>query len=101
MKLIRLTDDRFVLDAGPDVRAEQVEALGAYWKDWWEKNPGVTPEMMVLGGIEIELTYEDRREPDIEVRLKAIELSLADIWKHVHITGLVPSGQPRPPRWEG
>ncbi len=35
MKLIRLTDDRYILDAGPDVRPAQLEEIRRYWEEWW------------------------------------------------------------------
>ena len=78
MKLIRLTDDRFVLDGGSEVRADQMAAITEWWKEWWERNPGSVPEVAVFGGSATPLEYEDRREPDIESRLRFLE-------SHVHI----------------
>lgn len=77
MKLIRLTDDRYVLDAGPDVRPVDLDAIRAYWKDWWEQHPEEIPEVIVFGGSKVPLEYEDRREPDIESRLASLEANVA------------------------
>jgi len=78
MKLIRLTDDRYVLDAGPDITPAQLDAIGQYWKEWWAKNPGATPEAIVLGGGIGPLEYEDRRTSDLEGRVQRLE-------EHTHI----------------
>lgn len=86
MKLIRLTDDRYILDAGPEIRADQLEEIRHYWEDWW-KETGTHPLAMVIGGSVIPLTYEDRREPDIESRLRRLEA-------HLHHTGLEKSSAP-------
>jgi hypothetical protein len=69
MKLIRLTDDRWVLAIGNQVTSRQAQELGDAWTEWWEKPTGDRP--LALLGSPIE--YEDRREPDIEARLRRIE----------------------------
>lgn len=77
MKLVRLTDTRYILDAGPDIDMQQVEEIQKYWIDWWRKDTEV-PTMIIIGGIVHPLEYEDRREPDIEGRLAFLE-------NHVHM----------------
>jgi hypothetical protein len=71
MKLIRLTDDRYVLDAGP-VNQERLEAINQYFDEWWQEHSEY-PKTMVIGGQSIELEYEDRRDSDLEARVKRLE----------------------------
>jgi hypothetical protein len=73
VKLIRLTDDRYVLDAGPGIRADHLAMLRDYWKAWWQEHPGEIPAAFVIGGHEVPLEYEDRRDADIEARVAALE----------------------------
>lgn len=78
MKLIRLTDDRYILDAGPDLTQERAEQISQYFVDWWRRDHTVVPRVVIVGGSEIPLEYEDRREPDIEARLEFLE-------NHTHV----------------
>lgn len=71
MKLIRLTDDRYLFDAG-QIDQRTLEEIRHYWDAWWEEHH-THPTVMVIGGIEQPIEYEDRREPDIESRLRALE----------------------------
>ena len=73
MKLIRISENDYILDAGKDIRPEQVEAIRLKWKEWRER--GDPFEIAMANGID----YEDRREPDIESRLRAIEERLHEI----------------------
>lgn len=81
MKLIRLTDDRYVLDLGPGTSASTVDAAREYWKDWWEHH-GEIPTVFIIGGVEVPLEYEDRRDADIERRVAALEA-------HVHAVNII------------
>ena len=56
-----------------------MDELQTFWKRWWDQNPNGIPSTVVIGGSEIPLEYEDRREPDIESRLRALE-------EHIHFT---------------
>lgn len=71
MKLIRLTDDRYVLDAGL-VDQERLEAINQYFDEWWQEHSEY-PKTMVIGGLAFELEYEDRRDSDLEARVKKLE----------------------------
>lgn len=64
MKLIRITDDRYVLDAGPRMTSAMAAEIGDRWTEWWRTKHTV-PAILVVGGTEIPLEYEDRREPDV------------------------------------
>ena len=79
MKLIRLTDDRYILDAGPDMYPDDFKELERVWTDWWNTHPGVVPQMLVIGGAPVKVEYDDRRESNVEVRLQRLEK-----WFHVH-----------------
>lgn len=92
MKLIRLTDDRYILDAGDAIAAAQVEEIRHYWEDWW-KTHSEFPQAIVIGGNREPLIYEDRRDADIENRVKALEQWMRT---HAHVTGLDKSGPPLP-----
>jgi len=72
VKLIRLTDDRYVLDAGPDIVPYQLDAIRAYWQDWWRTESDI-PQVVVFGGLTIPLEYEDRRDADIVGRFDRLE----------------------------
>lgn len=76
MKLIRLTDDRYVLDSEMELTQEESWQISEYWKNWWATEL-TTPGIIVFNGKDYPLTYEDRREPDIEARLQFLE-------NHVH-----------------
>ena len=80
MKLIRLTDDRYLLDAGPDIDQRQMEDLQSFWKDWWKTNTEV-PTVVVFGGISSPLEIEDRRLSDVEARLKRLEAHFHKVWR--------------------
>jgi hypothetical protein len=86
MKLIRLTDDRYILDMGPDADARQVEELKAYWEDWWKTEKDF-PRVVILGGVAVPLEFEDRRDP-AQQRLAAIEKRLDRLEQHWHHAGL-------------
>ena len=62
MKVIRLTDDRYIIDAGPDGNRDFIEHLGRAWDNWWATHPD-PPSALVLSGRTFELVYEDRRDP--------------------------------------
>lgn len=77
MKLIRLTDQRYILDAGPNLTQQQAEQIKVQFNDWWRTDHTDVPLAIIVGGDRVELEYEDRREPDIEGRLRLLE-------NHVH-----------------
>lgn len=88
MKLIRLTDDRYILDTESDrISSQQFEEISRYWEEWWERQT-VRPSVIVFGGSAHSLVYEDRRDSDLEARVKRLE-------EHTHISGLDWSGEPR------
>lgn len=72
MKLIRLTDSRWVLDAGNQMDQQRSQQVQEYFERWLQTNREI-PAFIVIGGQREKLEYEDRREPDIEKRLKRIE----------------------------
>ena len=78
MKVIRITDDRYLLDAGPHVTRAMAAEIGDRWVEWW-RTEFTVPTALVLGGTEVPLEYEDRREPDVG-RLTAVEEKLDRIW---------------------
>ena len=91
MKLVRITEDRYILDAGDaNLTPHHVDEIRRYWAEWWEKIPGEIPEFIVISGTKFPLVYEDHRESDIEQRLQALEA-------HYHVTNLDRSGPPRGP----
>lgn len=75
MKLIRLTDDRYVLDCGSDLRRDEMEHLRSYWEDYWKPPVGDFPPLFVVGGVAVPLEYEDRRDPDA-IQMARIEEKL-------------------------
>jgi hypothetical protein len=77
VKLIRLTDDRYILDAGTDIVPEQMEQLNSYFSAWWATH-AEHPMTVVIGGIETPLEYEDRRTSDLEGRVKRLEDRIDD-----------------------
>ena len=79
MKIVRITDDRYVLDVGTDMSYEKMEMIKSYWEEWWATE-SIIPTVLVLGGAKEPLEYEDRREPDVS-RLTAIEEKLDHIWE--------------------
>ena len=93
LKLIRLTDDRYVIDAGPNINRDQFEEIQRYFADWWSKNLE-RPETVVIGGNEEPLIYEDHRDPEGQ-RLLDIEKRLDRLEGHTHVTDLIhASGAP-------
>jgi len=86
VKLIRLTDDKYIFDAGPDMTASRMEEIRKFWDEWWATETE-RPSVVVVGGHEYPLAYEDRREPDIEARLRRLE-------EHIHATDYHRSGPP-------
>ena len=83
MKLIRLTDDRYILDAGPElIRHDHLASLNAYFEQWWAQHTE-HPTTIVIGGSSITLEYEDRRDSDLEARVKRLE-------EHVHMIATSP-----------
>ncbi len=85
MKLIRLTEDRYVLDAGKDIVPAQMDLIRGYWTEWWHVHL-TEPSVFVIGGTEYPVEYEDRREPDVESRLRSLEMNVAD---HEQRIGLI------------
>jgi hypothetical protein len=80
MKLIRLTDDRYILDCGKEARASDVERIREHWADWWTAHPGGPATSFVIGGSSEPIEYEDRRDPDA-VQMARIEEKLDRIWE--------------------
>lgn len=77
MKLIRLTDDHYILDAGPDIDMQRVEEMQRWFADWWSKETTV-PTTAIIGGSKVPLEFEDRRTSDLEGRVQRLE-------EHTHI----------------
>lgn len=75
MKIIRLTEDRYVIDCGPDVRRDQVEEIQRFWERWFSDHL-THPTAFTYGGTTVPVEYEDRRTPDIEERLAALEAAV-------------------------
>lgn len=80
MRIVRLTEDKFVLDAGRDMTSERVQELGRLWTEWWEEH-GTVPTAFVIGGHREPLEYVDARVSDLEGRLLALEVAIE---KHRH-----------------
>ena len=78
MKVIRLTDTRYILDAGTSITSEGAAQLGDAWRDWWEKEDD-PPTVLIVGGSKIPLEYEDHRDPDA-IQMSRIEEKLDRIW---------------------
>jgi len=80
VKLIRLTDERYVLDVGPDATQEFMYRIHDAWEAWWRDYPkdGAVPTTFVVGGGTYPLEYEDHRDPESQ-RLAAIEARLSDL----------------------
>ena len=78
MKIIRITDNRYILDAGPHATHAMAAEIGDRWTEWW-RTEFTTPTVLVLGGVEVPLEYEDRRESDVG-RLTTLEEKIDRIW---------------------
>lgn len=74
MKVIRLTDDRYIIDAGAKIRHDVLDQLNEQWNDWW-KTHTEAPTALFVGGSEMRLEYEDHRDPDA-VQMARIEEKL-------------------------
>lgn len=81
MKLIRLTDDRYVLVPDRNLPTAAVKMISAQF-DEWQRGGGTDPAHLLVFGMAVE--YEDRRRPpsDVDDRLAAIEDGLAKLLHH-------------------
>ena len=82
MKIIRLSDDHLILDAGDDVPQPRINEIGEALERWWTGHkPDDIPTTLVIGGQPEPIEYEDRRLPDIEGRLALLEARVDHLWQ--------------------
>jgi hypothetical protein len=72
MKLVRLTDDAYVIEIEGSASPERVAQLRELWAEWWDSGRRRGP--MIIGGEVV--TFEDRSHPDFDARLRRIEATL-------------------------
>lgn len=68
MKLTRIADDKWMLELPPDTDPATMRRYSTAWTEWWLDHTEA-PLALMLEPLE----YLDRREPDIESRLRRIE----------------------------
>ncbi|HEY6010028.1 MAG TPA: hypothetical protein VIX18_01055 [Nitrospirota bacterium] len=82
MKIIRLTDDRYVIDVGPSCTAEAAHELANQWANWWA-TATTMPTALLVNGISTPLEYEDHRDSNIEKRVQNLEAFFGEALKRM------------------
>ena len=77
MKIIRLTDDHYIMEVGPAWTSEQAVELMKRWKEWMAEPD---PKPLLLGS---PVEYEDHRDSNIEKRVQNLEAFFGEALKRM------------------